>query len=100
MPSLYDFQESELIALIVAIPLFGAILTLCLKVFSWFTAAILASTIFAMGAVIFTVVEDITLAPVFNWLEHICYAFAGLFLGAGCYAASRPKVFHHEIDSR
>lgn len=82
------FQESELVCLALAIPL-------CVPVFLLARSTkaplrfLLASAAFALGAAVFTVAEHVVLGEVFNLLEHLGYALAGLLAAAGCWRLAR-----------
>lgn len=88
MPVTPNFEQSELIGLIVAVPLLIAMLTFYRRINARYSAAICASAVFAFGAVLFTVMESITMEFLFNWLEHFCYAAASISLAIGAILAS------------
>lgn len=81
-------QQSELMGLLIAIPMMIAILLLCKKVLSGTNVMILVSALFSFFAAFFTVLEGIVFENLFNLMEHACYAFTGISLGLGCYLIS------------
>ncbi|MBI1375269.1 MAG: hypothetical protein GC159_21330 [Phycisphaera sp.] len=81
------FQESEIICLIVAVPLSVATLVMCRRTDAPYARVVLLAVVFALGAATFTVLEDVIWGPVFNALEHVCYALTGLSLAWGCWLA-------------
>ncbi|HEX2958960.1 MAG TPA: hypothetical protein VHO70_19150 [Chitinispirillaceae bacterium] len=86
-------QQSELMGLLVAIPMIIAILLLCRRVLSRYNVMILASALFAFLSSLFTVLEGLTPGNLFNLMEHACYGFTGISFGLGCYLmAVKDKI--------
>lgn len=86
-----NIQQSELMGLLVAIPMIIAILLLCRRVLSRYNIMILVSALFAFFSSLFTVLEDITPGNFFNLMEHGCYSLTGISLGLGCYLMAINK---------
>ena len=79
-------QESEVVTLILAMAF-----VLCAVFFSKSTAVpraplIYTGIFFIICAYAFTVVEGLFWRELFNFLEHLCYALAGIAFAVGCWS--------------
>lgn len=91
-----SFQKSELVGLLMAIPMTIAAVALYRNIVSKYMTVFLIALLFALGASVFTIAEDIVFPLFFNYLEHICYALIGLMLALGCYLSARTDNISQE----
>ena len=80
-----EFQESEVVCLVSALVFAVAFLVLRRVERLPDLPLIYGAAGFMIAATVFTVLEGAFWYGVFNVLEHVCYALAGVFLALGCW---------------
>ena len=80
-----EFQESEVVCLVLALVFAVALVVLRRAERLPDLPLLYGAAGFMIAATIFTVLEGALWYSVFNILEHVCYALAGVFLALGCW---------------
>lgn len=80
-----EFQESEVVCLVLALVFAVAIVVLRRAERLPDLPLIYGAAGFMIAATGFTVLEGVLWYGFFNLLEHVCYALAGVFLALGCW---------------
>lgn len=79
------FQESEIISLALAVIAVFIVVFIFMKKgiagFKWMYAGFFA----IVASMFFTVIEGVFLGDMFNLLEHLCLALAGISFALGCW---------------
>ena len=95
MPGDTSFENSEIISLISAVPLYIVIIALHRRIIAQHTRVFLYAVTAALGAMLFTILEHIVWFNFFNTLEHLCYGITGIFLAVGCVRLKSTHKHQH-----
>ena len=85
------FQQSEIVCLALGMAFLTALYFLANQGKLPRLPILYGGVVLLFFAQVFTVAEDIAWAPVFNVLEHVCYALSGLLFAAGCWLLARRR---------
>jgi hypothetical protein len=85
------YQESEIINLLLAVFALVIVINMLKSTDVPVPSAVLAGFFLLVGGYVFTVVEGFALRGLFNTLEHLCYALAGIFFAAGCHSIIKKQ---------
>ncbi|NQU42471.1 hypothetical protein HQ520_04245 [bacterium] len=80
------FEQSEIVCLVLALIFLAPLVLLFRTVRAPHVRVLFLAMLFAVGATIFTVAENLYLPSVFNLLEHICYALSSATFAIGCWS--------------